>query len=156
MEFIPGIRNAVRAVIWRDGQLLLQRKAGYADGGDRFALPGGSQDIGETLEQALLRECMEELGTPVEINGLLHVADFYKIRETTPPTRRHQVEFLFSCEVPGDYVAANGPHPDKHQVDVVWIALEQLATLPLYPAALKAHVRVQHEITSPAYLGVLK
>lgn len=156
MEFIPGIRNAVRAVIWRDGRLLLQYKTGYADGGDRYALPGGSQELGETLEQALSRECMEELGTAVDINGLLHVADFYKIRESIPPTRRHQVEFLFSCGVPGDYVAGNGPRPDKHQADVVWVGPDELATIPLYPTALAAHVQSQREAISSAYLGVLK
>lgn len=94
-EIIPGVRNAVRAVVWRDDQLLLQHKKGYLDGSERFALPGGGQDSGETLEQALLRECREELGVELQIKGLLHVADFYKLRETIPPTRRHQVEFLY-------------------------------------------------------------
>ena len=155
MELIPGIRNTVRAVIWREGHLLLQHKSGYQDGGDRFTLPGGSQEHGETLEQALLRECSEELGTRVEINRLLHVADFYKDRETTPPTQRQQVEFLFSCGVPEGYLAGNGPRPDKHQVDVVWVAAHRLAAIPFYPATLAAHLHTGNPGAQATYLGVI-
>ena len=54
----PGIRNAARAVILREGSILLLRKNG-SGGGERFALPGGAQDLGETLEQALNRECLD-------------------------------------------------------------------------------------------------
>ena len=48
----PQIRNAVRAVILRDDRILLLRKSG-GEQGERFALPGGAQDLGETLRQAL-------------------------------------------------------------------------------------------------------
>ena len=65
-NLIPGIRNAVRAIIVRDAHILLLRKQGGGPG-DRFALPGGGQDAGETLFQALQRECQEEIGTSVEV-----------------------------------------------------------------------------------------
>ena len=45
-----NIRNAVRAVIIRDGRILLLRKE-YEDGSEQFALPGGGQDTGETPVQ---------------------------------------------------------------------------------------------------------
>jgi len=64
---IPPIRNTARALIRRDNNILLLRKNGYADG-DRFALPGGGQDPGETLEQALSRlftwQTVSSRGTP--------------------------------------------------------------------------------------------
>lgn len=131
-ELIPEIRNAARAVIIRDGRILLLRKEG---GGrpERYALPGGSQDLGETLVEAINRECIEEIGTPVDVGELVHVADFFKLRDTQPPTRRHLVEFLFRCRVPADYVARNGDRPDKHQVEVVWADLGELERMPLFP-----------------------
>jgi hypothetical protein len=47
-ELIPEIRNAARALIVRQDKILLLRKE--ADGGgERFALPGGGQDPGESL-----------------------------------------------------------------------------------------------------------
>jgi len=120
---IAPIRNTVRALILQDNNVLLLRKDGY-EGGQRFALPGGGQDLGETLEQALNRECLEEIGTRVEAHDLVYVADCFKPRDTTPHSTRHLVEFLFACTVPGDYVPVNGHHPDKHQVEVVWVGLE--------------------------------
>ena len=132
-NLIPGIRNAVRAVINRDGAVLLQRKIDDA-GNERFALPGGAQEQGECLTDALQRECEEEIGTRVEVIDLLHVGDYFKPRQTTPPTTRQLVEFLFRCSVANDYQAANGPRPDKHQVDVVWVPVDQLSKINLVPA----------------------
>jgi len=151
----PPIRNAVRALILQDHNILLLRKDGYEKGGERFALPGGGQDPGETLEQALKRECLEEIGTRVEAHDLVYVADCFKPRDTTPRSTRHLVEFLFACTVPGDYVPMNGHHPDKHQVEVVWIGLDELADRALYPRSLAPYLAGFGESTGTAYLGTL-
>jgi 8-oxo-dGTP diphosphatase len=134
-ELIPGIRNAARALIIQQEQILLLRKEGGGRG-ERYALPGGAQDTGETLEQALQRECQEEIGTQVEVGKLLHVADFFKHRDTQPPTQRHLLEFLFRCNVPSDYQPHNGHRPDKHQVEVVWASLESISDIALFPPFL--------------------
>ena len=151
----PPIRNAVRALIRQDNNILLLRKDGYEIGGERFALPGGGQDLGETLEQALKRECLEEIGTRVEVHKLVYVADCFKPRDTSPRSTRHLVEFLFACTVPDDYVPVNGHHPDKHQVEVVWIRLDGLADMPLYPRSLAPYLAGFGESTGAAYLGTL-
>ncbi len=151
-SIIPPIRNTVRALIRQGHNILLLRKDGYA-GGERFALPGGGQDLGETLEQALNRECLEEIGTRVEIHALVHVADCFKPRETAPPSTRQLVEYLFACAVPDGYVPGNGRHPDKHQVEVLWTRLDTLAGLPLYPRSLARYLADPRPGTAPVYLG---
>lgn len=60
-NFCPVIRNAARALIVRDGSIVRLRKEGY-ESGARHALPGAARDPGETLAQALSRECPEEIG----------------------------------------------------------------------------------------------
>lgn len=132
-SLIPGIRNAVRAVITRDDAVLLQRKVDE-DGVERYALPGGAQEQGESLTEALQRECEEEIGTRVNVIDLFTVGDYFKQRNTTPPTTRQLVEFLFNCTVDPGYQACNGPHPDKHQVEVLWMPLTQLAEINLVPS----------------------
>ena len=148
----PPIRNAARALIVRRHNILLLRKEGYAEG-VRYALPGGGQDLGETLEQALVRECLEEIGTRVQIRDLLHVADTFKPRDTSPPSTRHLVEFLFDCSIPDDYTPCNGHHPDKHQVAVVWAGLDKLAGMPLYPRSLATFLSRFLDRPEPTYLG---
>lgn len=152
-ELIPEIRNAARALIVRQEKILLLRKEGGGRG-ERFALPGGAQDPGETLKEALNRECLEEIGTSVDIGDLIHVADFFKLRDTQPPTRRHLVEFLFQCTIPDDYSPRNGHRPDKHQVDVVWAELGALAQLaPLFPQYLSTCIPYHEDADTDLYLG---
>ena len=151
----PDIRNAVRAVILRNDQLLLLKKTG-GDRGERYALPGGAQNLGETLAQALERECLEEIGSAVEILTLMNVADHFKTRETDPPSTRHMVEFLFRCTVPDDYVAHNGIKPDKSQLDVVWVNLAKLAAMPLYPESLSHWLPEGILRDTAVYLGTME
>ena len=101
------------------------------------------------------RECLEEIGTRVEILHLASVADCFKPRDTPPGGTRHLVEFLFACTVPDDYIPQNGHHPDKHQVEVVWASLDELATMPLYPRSLGQHLVNASGNTVPVYLGTI-
>ena len=135
-NLLPEIRNAVRAVIVRQGEILMLRK----QRGDqfKFALPGGAQDPGESLVDALERECREEIDVSVEVHELIHVADYFKARSTVPPSTRHLVEFLFRCSVPPDYRPRSGHHPDKSQVGVEWVALEDLAAVTVAPSSYGA------------------
>ena len=158
-NLIPPIRNAPRAVILRQGNILLLRKEG---GGreTRYALPGGAQDPGETLTDALQRECREEIGSEVRILGLLRVADFFKLRNTDPPSTRHLIEFLFRCEIADDYVPHSGHHPDNHQVAVEWLPLADLQQRAVFPPGMAAilqgfELANQEQADQPTYLGTL-
>ena len=149
-NLLDSIRNAARAIIIRNGQLLVLKKT---DG--TFSLPGGAADPGESLEQGLQRECLEEIGTRVEISRLAHVGDYFKPRKSDPPNIRHHIEFLFVCHVGDDYIAHCGHHPDKRQEDVVWLDLDKLEVQPIAPASLKKCIQQlnQHQ---PVYIGVMK
>jgi len=153
-DLLPQIRNAVRAVIIHDNHILMLRKIG---GGkpERFALPGGGQNPGETLDQALQRECMEEISTEVNIKRLRHIGDFFKLRDSTPPTIRQHVEFYFECSVPTDYIPANGDHPDKHQVEVAWLNLDEITENNLYPQSLSGLLQAMITGSETTYIGTL-
>ena len=74
-----------------------------------------------------------------------------------PPTRRQQVEFVFRCEVPDTYVPASGPHPDKHQHDVLWLPLSELRGAPFFPAGLGEVIdgAPPPHAARPVYLGLI-
>ncbi len=153
-NLLPTLRNTARALIVRDHCILLLRKDGYEEG-ERFALPGGAQNPGETLEQALKRECEEEIAVQVQITELVHVAEYYKLRNAEPPNTRHLIEFLFTCTIPDDYTPKNGHHPDKHQVEVVWRAINELEQIPFYPKQFVPYLKRIKNPKRTVYLGAI-
>lgn len=91
MAFDDKFRLSSHAVIMKTGAsepCVLLLKANYGD--CRWGLPSGALEPGETIHEALLRECQEELGIQVEIKYLSGV--YY-----------HQVyqsqAFIFRCDL---------------------------------------------------------
>ena len=64
-EYICDLRMV--AVLIKDDKILVQRDRN----GSEYALPGGHIRIGETLENGLIREIMEEMGVQIECRRLL-------------------------------------------------------------------------------------
>src|SRR3954453_19675390 len=73
---------AVSAAIFRDGEILLVRRARSPAKGF-YSLPGGRVEFGETLHEALHREVAEETALKIEIAGLAGW------REVVPGTGGH-------------------------------------------------------------------
>ena len=127
-----GIRITVRAVIIQNDEILLIKKES-PDEGARYTLPGGALESGETLHQAVIRECQEEINTAVEAYDVLHIADFFIPKLEPEPYTRHQLEVLIQCQAPIDYIPASGPAPDKHQVGVEWLPVNELERYTISP-----------------------
>tara|TARA_R110001583_G_scaffold170711_1_gene324183 strand:+ start:122 stop:523 length:402 start_codon:yes stop_codon:yes gene_type:complete len=68
MAFNDTFRISSHGVIFNDAGQVLLLKATYGD--CSWGLPGGALEPGETIHQALLRECLEELGVSVSIEYL--------------------------------------------------------------------------------------
>lgn len=57
------------AVIISDGRVLACERSAPPEVAGRWEFPGGKVEPGETEEQALARECVEELGVRVEVGA---------------------------------------------------------------------------------------
>lgn len=130
-------RVGVQALIVRQDHLLTVKKM-YSSG-EVYILPGGSQNHGETLAEAVVRECEEEIGTTVEVRDLLFVREYIGAHHehASEDADLHLVNLVFACGVPAGYEAATGPFPDPDQTDVVWLPVSDLDSYRVLPSMLK-------------------
>ncbi|WP_315371932.1 NUDIX domain-containing protein [Paenibacillus xylanexedens] len=131
------IRNSAKAVIVQDGRLLVIRLEDQY--GTAYVFPGGGQEKGEELKDAVARECLEEIGQAVNVGELLHIREYigknHEFAEWDADI--HQVEFYFACSlIDPEATVFEGSNPDDHQVAVEWIELEDLSIIRLYPKTI--------------------
>jgi len=106
----------VAAVIIRDKKLLLARNIKK---GVRLEPPGGKVNEGEVLEDAVVREAMEEMGRDVVVKSLVGTY------ETDTPEGGFDVS-LFFCDMEGDPI--EGLEPGKIG-GFEWLTFNELADL---------------------------
>jgi nucleoside triphosphatase len=81
-------------IVNKEGKILLAKSHKWFD---KYTLPGGHIELGETIEEAIKREVKEEVGLDVEVVEFLtmqeaiYAAEFYK--------KRHFIFFDFLCRV---------------------------------------------------------
>lgn len=78
-EPIHRRRITLRGVIYRDGKLFCQtlKKDPHHEKKPYWCIPGGGIDFGETLEEGLIREIIEETGVTPEVGRLLFIQQYY-------------------------------------------------------------------------------
>jgi len=132
------VRISVKAVVVADGRILLLRHRDAE--GDWYGLPGGGQRHGETVAEALERECLEETGLKVRMGRLLFIRDYIANNHEFAGEERnaHQVELMFECDPVEDVVPRLGTSPDETQTGVEWVDLSRLRTCRMYPGTVAA------------------
>ncbi len=150
-----SIRTAARAVIICDGKLLATKMRDRR--GVFYILPGGGQNHGETLEQAVRRECLEEVGLEVEVERLLYIREYIGKNHNFAKRHAafHQLEHVFLCSVKNPETASPGSETDNYQVGVSWLDLENLHLIRFYPESLKQYFKPEGCNPPSLYLGDL-
>jgi len=145
------VRLSAKAIVIRKGRLLLMRARDRQ--GVYYLLPGGGQRHGETLHQALVRECLEETGVLVRPLEARHIRDYIAANHEFAASDGafHQVEIMFDCE----FVKKAGRplRPDNRQTGANWVPLSGLGRIRLYPSVLKIILGPAGKPRGPVYLG---
>ena len=112
--------NVVAAVVEREGCFLLTRRQAGEHLEGLWEFPGGKVSAGETHEEALRREMLEELDTDVAVRSLVSTtAHAYD--------DRHVTLHFYQCELAGT------PRPLLGQ-EMRWVPRGELRTLGFPPA----------------------
>jgi 8-oxo-dGTP pyrophosphatase MutT (NUDIX family) len=148
---VPILRNAratsAGGVVHRSRQgrqeIVLVRR--YAP--PLWALPKGTPDSGETLEETALRETREETGLEVEIEQPIESISYFFVRESTRFNKT--VHFYLMRPVGGSL------DQHDHEFDEVrWVQLEEALEVMNYPTERRVVMRAaellseRHEATA--------
>ncbi len=118
---MPKAVEVVAALIWRGDRFLACQRPAHKARGLLWEFVGGKVEPGETKEEALVRECREELGVTVRVGEvfteLTHVYPDLTVRLT-----------LFHAAIP-----EGEPQKLEHN-DLRWITVGEMDDYPFCPA----------------------
>lgn len=115
------ITEVVAALIWQGEQFMICQRPAHKARGLLWEFVGGKVESGETKEQALIRECREELAVTVSVGEV-----FLDVTHEYPDLTVHLT--LFSAEI-----AEGKPQMLEHN-DIRWITSREIPDYDFCPA----------------------
>ena len=116
--------NVVAALIWDNGRFLICQRPKNKARGLLWEFVGGKVENGETKEQALIRECKEELNVGVSVGEIftevIHEYSDISIRLT-----------IFNATI------KSGTIQKSEHNDIKWITTREIENYPFCPADKK-------------------
>ena len=113
--------EVVAALIWEDNRFLACQRPAHKARGLLWEFVGGKVEPGETREQALIRECQEELAVTVAVRDV-----FMEVDHVYPDLTVHLTLFNAS-------IAEGIPQKIEHN-DLRWITVEEIDQYEFCPA----------------------
>ena len=130
------------SIIIIENERLRTLKYNYG-GNEVFALPGGNLEFGESMEDALKRELVEELGIGVEVKDLKFAAEVHQEKKDT-------LHMVFSGHILKGIPTIN---PIETSAEAVaWLSIQDLDSIAMYPNIAKYLKNIGSEF-STQFLG---
>ena len=124
MKPVRVVAAVLHAINENGEPIIFATQRGYGDFKDGWEFPGGKIEEGETPQEALKREIMEELDTEISVGELINTVEY------DYPTFHLSMD-CFWCEVvKGDLVL-------KEHEAAKWVTKEQLNSVAWLPADIK-------------------
>jgi ADP-ribose pyrophosphatase YjhB (NUDIX family) len=131
----------VGAVVLVDGRVVLVKRRHEPLAG-QWSLPGGTLELGETLEAGVAREVLEETGLVVDVGPLLEVFDRIVLDETRR-VRYHFVLVDYLCRTAGGTLASASDASDVTLADP--LALEPYHLAPKVSDVIAMAIEKSHQ-----------
>jgi 8-oxo-dGTP diphosphatase len=121
----------VGAVVIDGTKVLLVRRGNEPLKGE-WSLPGGALELGETLQQGIVREVFEETGLTVSPVGVVEILDRIIPDEESGRVRYHYVLVDFVCRVIG-----GTPLVGSDADELRWVERNELARHTVAPITVR-------------------
>lgn len=151
-----SIRNSAKALIVSENKIYVNRCV-TRKGEIYYDLPGGGQHMLETMEEAVIREVLEETGYRVrvlrfaalaeEINDYLETSEYSEYA--------HRIIYIFQVELK-DEQAVKPTEMDFQQKESVWLELKEADRAEFLPEHLNGRISQLVRSESPQYLGCVR
>ncbi len=99
-----------------------------------WGFPGGHIEIGEKVEDALIREVEEETGCNIKVDCLLGVYDNLVKDSSSKRLIAHIINIIWIAETASDKIV---PHEDKEIIKAQWFPFSRAKRLKMSPNARK-------------------
>jgi 8-oxo-dGTP pyrophosphatase MutT (NUDIX family) len=137
------------AIIQKDSKILMVGN----ERSDYLYSVGGRIKMGESAEEAIVREVFEETGVKMEIDrlGFVHENYFYGDAPTNYGKLIYEISFYFYMKTPEDFKPVSDSFTeDEVRERLVWVSLDE--DVKMYPAFFKTELRhpadtVKHFVT---------
>jgi ADP-ribose pyrophosphatase len=109
----------VGAIIIQDGKILIVKR-GSEPGKGKWSVPGGLVELGEAIEQTVVREVKEECNLDVEVDRLIDVVDNI-VTDENGEVKYHFVILDFFVKLRGGKLK-----PGDDVENAKWVTLEEV------------------------------
>jgi len=120
----------VGVVVWHDERVLLIKR-GKPPRAGHWSLPGGAQQLGETLAEAAKREVREETGIDIELGDIIATLDMID-RDQAGRVRHHYTLVDFVAEGLEAKLQAG-----DDALDARWFSRDEIDQLDLWSETLR-------------------
>ena len=126
--------EVVAALIWDKDKFMICQRPAHKSRGLLWEFVGGKVESGETKQQALIRECMEELSVTVSVGDV-----FTEVFHKYPDIEVHLT--LFNA-----VISEGIPQKLEHN-DIKWITPDEIENYEFCPADIEilSEIRKEHE-----------
>ena len=124
--------EVVAALIWKEDRFLACQRPAHKARALLWEFVGGKVEPNETKEDALIRECKEELDVTLEVGDI-----FMEVTHAYPDMTVHLT--LFNARI-----AEGVPQKLEHQ-EIRWITVEEIDQYPFCPADVDILARLKEK-----------
>ena len=107
---------------------------GYGEFKGKWEFPGGKLEVGETSQQALIREIQEELDVKIEVGGLIDTIEY------DYPTFHLSMDCFWCVVVDGEIIL-------KEAEAAKWLGIDELYSVDWLPADIVLIEKLQNSLT---------